>query len=110
MAFAAVTQAVSLNVGDQKHDHIFEPVDKDHYLKAADIDLFLSNAVEIHLPNHLQDSKSETEKTNEAMQDLIDFYNNQSENGFESFIDDMTNISDGLENDLRIWWGTPVEV
>ena len=86
MAFAAVTQAVNLKVEDQKHDHIFEPSDKDHYLRVADVDLFLNNAMEIQFPNHLQHSKSETEKTNEAMQDLIDFYNKHSvENAFDNF-------------------------
>ena len=44
--------------------------------------------------------------TNDAIQALVDFYNEQAKtNNFDNFLNDMSEISDSMENDLRIWWG-----
>ena len=43
--------------------------------------------------------------TNDAIQGLVDFYTEQAgTNNFDNFLVDMSEISDTMENDLRVWW------
>jgi len=58
------------------------------------------------MAGHNEDGNRETENTNDAIQALVDFYNDQAQvNSFEDFLSEMTEISENLENDLRVWWG-----
>jgi hypothetical protein len=44
------------------------------------------------------------------MQDLVDFYTEQSaSNNFDNFVIKMGELSDSMENDLRVWWGSHSE-
>jgi len=103
-ALVAAT-VVAVKLEDAEYDTVFAPVQKSHYMKVEDFDAFHAFA-DNEMSEHKTSGLGETVVTNDAMQALVDFYVEQSAtNSFDNFLIEMGDLTDSMENDLRVWWG-----
>jgi hypothetical protein len=69
------------------------------------VNAFITSVSEVTLPAHKAFGEAQTKATNDAIDNLIEFYKGM-ESTSSAFEDvDIAKWSGSLENDLRIWWG-----
>ena len=71
IAFAASAAALQLE-GSPEWDHVFDPIERDHYVKKEEVGDF-SDRLSVNLSQNTNNSMEETTSVNNAIQGLIDW-------------------------------------
>ena len=85
--FIASASAIALQ--DPKYDHIYANVERDHYVKADEVVDFQDTAL-IEIDSHNVVGEGETQATNDAIQSLLDFFDElQTDDHFGDLSDEF---------------------